>query len=177
MMSVKIVLGPSSSGKSTFIETHYPGVSPNDVLFAHQFDRWPRPRITENSIIHLNMFHIWKNDPRLFHRPINRQPLIRKLKRNKHQCEAIVLVVQEDVLLKRMLARKTVTDACNDAAPYTAGWFSDFLKEVPLCSVYQAWLDFIDRQNMPVQFYHAHDGLFLDVRDVGQALAILSAPA
>jgi hypothetical protein len=161
-----IVTGPSSVGKSTFLQSNYldefVGKQYTDVIFGYELKRKP---IHRHSIIHYNMLHqIRRRYRRLIFMPAARrwsninqnwdfltdQNLTRIL--NSGQIErCIVLVAPVQELIERINSR-SISES-HTQSKYPSAFWHQATTHLHLSQIYEQLFDILEQHAVPYQVY------------------------
>jgi GTPase SAR1 family protein len=177
-MSNIILIGPSSSGKSTAISRLYTNDFAKEkanIIYAYEFDAEPYPVIQANSIFHINMFHVWGNNPDRLDAPISSSPVISEIIRQKITRKAVVLVISQSELLERIITRTYINDGQSaNFQLYPKQDFINFVDKAPIHKIYARWIEFLSSYNFDIEYISSSDYNYRQINSSDEVLEIVS---
>jgi hypothetical protein len=177
-MSNTLIIGPSSSGKSTAIARLYMNDFSKEktkIIYAYEFDNKPSPVIPDNAIIHINMFHVWKNDANCFDQQICDSPVMIEIIRQKTSRNSVVFVIEQSKLLERILKRTYILGITTENNQlYPKDIFINFIQKIPMYRIYKKWIEFLCGNNFDVEYIYSGDYSYRQICSSEEVLEIVS---
>ena len=139
---ITLILGPSCSGKSTYINDKYKN---HKVLMGYDLVHNPVPK--GRVIIHYNSFRPYGKSFKNL--DFISDVALRKIITSNRDIEAIFLCCSEQTLIERAQIRKFVEpNLRQSSSSYPTRMTLHFLKHIDLDKHYKAWQDFLNKQNI-----------------------------
>jgi hypothetical protein len=184
---IHLVSGPSSVGKSTYIESRLPDVG--TVLFPWQLSRVTSDALAGESVLHYNILRPW--EPRRSRRlavkntvkrltfrtsepGFHDDPPLRTLFGFGAEIRAVVLVAPARCLEQRMSAREHTETLLDTTVPYKR---EEWLRTLAACDiqhVYGAWISLLEAHGVPYQLVRSRRGSFEPLADVAEMQGVLA---
>ena len=154
---VHLLIGPSNSGKSTWIGHQ----KPENVGFAFQFRGDQSP--PDNCVLHYNLLflapRLRSNGDDLREWDILGDPFLDGLLREGKVDRATVIVAPVAELLARADARDCVEASIPDTSGYNSAFWQDVLKSVDHFAMYQNLFDVLEKHEIPYEvLFNSQDG-------------------
>lgn len=190
---VHVVSGPSSCGKSCYIkETHKPS---EEILFPRMLDS-TQLNAKRSYIFHYNLFrpysaaHKFNKLTHLLKDPItyfnitkcikNGQPFdcdrsLKQLLDFSANTAVTILVVSRPTLLYRISHRNgpEILRPEKDSR-YQNDKFMEIAESIDLCQLYERWVFFLERRNLPYKFIESEDGEYTEIPSKQEMLAYVT---
>jgi len=177
--NIRLVLGVSSVGKSTYIAQNLAHDPSARVVLAYEITPSNAAQMLDagGCIVHYNMLRPHDNDPDLYDRPLQADSVMAELLARRSRIAATVLVARPSIIAKRILLRGAHEPALRPAHgdPYPAPSIFGFLCRIPVAAIYDRWFELLSAHSIAFQILSAEDERFQPVERLEDARRILSA--
>lgn len=173
---IRLVLGVSSVGKSSYIKRRLTGPGNGRILLAYELQKLDAQAVldTQDCTVHYNMLLPWNNDADAFETPLHGEPTLAALLERRTRLHATVLVARPSSLAKRILLReKTEPELRAVSSAYPIEVVFDFVSRVPFSAIYDVWFDFLSEQQIPFDILSAEDWEYRPVHTPAEARLLL----
>ena len=173
---VRLVMGISSAGKSSYISTkmdsgEWPRVP---VFMAYEVNKKIMDTdFQQECVIHYNLFRTFGNKVENIKNDLLDDPLLRELIRQKSRLEISFLIVPRSELIKRILLRQD-TEAKIKATTdmYPSQRVAEIVFMINLEELYKRWFTLLQENGIAFEMIHATQGTYQPIATVPEALAI-----
>ena len=165
---IKLVIGASSVGKSTYIE-HILRKDKLPVILASELNR--KDGINENCIIHYNSFRPYNNSIEAVNNEFLDDPALNIILEEKNDLSVDFLVVNKSTHLKRVLLRRNIEPylrKSNDQI-YPTDQFINLVCELDHIIFYEKWFSFFEDHNLPFKLIDSTSLQFSELTEIEQA--------
>lgn len=178
--AIRLVLGVSSVGKSSYIKRRLMGVGCGPVLLAYEIQKLDARAAldTRDCTVHYNMLLPWNNDADTFGAALQAEPTLAALLERRTRLHATVLVARPASLAKRILLRdETEPELRPGSSAYPIEAIFDFVSRIPLAAIYEVWFDLLSQQQIPFDLLSAEDWEYRSIPTLAEARLLLQDPA
>lgn len=177
---IHLVLGPSSVGKSTYIEQR---LSHGDwrglpIYMAYELDRGVEdPRLDVDCVVHYSLFRPFRNRVEQINNQLVDDPALGVLLARAGQIQAHLLVSPHAELARRILIRDSARVEPRlkaDPKVYRNDMVFELLCALDLSSLYRRWIALLRDHLVPLSFIHAVAGEFQDLASEEDVLTIVA---
>ena len=170
-----LVVGPSSSGKSTYINTliQQPAYSGYSVFMAHEFPETPLP--IDKSFLHYNLFNAYEYFRGDWTKAFERDLFLKEVLTKNKDLEIHLIVTSKTSLTNRMLLRKEVEPVFrNINNKYPAEWQLNILFSIDYVDLYKKAYDFFRLTGCQIRIINGVSKSFKEILNKEHALTNLS---
>ena len=180
-IDIRIVLGFSSAGKSTYIKkmmTEMPKFAGFSAVFEFMFRSGEREKLVSGDIFHMDISAISKSDLENGDLSVIRHPLTELVFKNCTGIKVVVLVASSGTIRERIKERRQIgIDFGRDdkTGAYPAEQKLRTLDACPLEGRYAAWFHFLTNKGIPFSIVRTDQENYPIVPDIDTALEIIRA--
>lgn len=175
----RIVLGPSSVGKSTYISNLLDrGMLSIDteIILAYDLERRFSLARGNSCLIHYNLLRPFENDIKNFPASILRDPLVDRLFDPEVVSGVDMLVARRATIAKRVLLRKVVEPKLGvESVNYPWEMIYEFISSIELVEFYEPWFSFLGDRGIPMRFISTEDESYTILPSVDVAKEVLTS--
>ncbi|NEO12162.1 MULTISPECIES: methyltransferase domain-containing protein [unclassified Moorena] len=175
---IHLVMGVSSAGKSTYIESRMKNGEWNDipVRFPVELNHPLRGYLlNQNCIIHYNLYRPYNNNVDHLVDDFMVDPALVKILNYRERIRAYILVAPRSELVKRCLLRTTIepTFRKNLTHRYSPKIILDLLCRLNLTDFYKKWFLLLRQYEITFEIINSADN-YLPISSISEALDLLS---
>ncbi len=169
---IKLIIGPSSSGKSTFIKNAF-DKSELNVIMANKLESVEM--LEQDCIVHYNTFRPYKNTTENISNEFLDDPALKLLLEQKDNLDIFFLVLNKSSLLKRIILRKKVEPLFNRIfkRKYPSNDIFDLVCHLDYEQFYEKWFDFFEKHSLSYRLISSCNDEFRQLSGLEEAREII----
>lgn len=177
--TIHLVMGVSSSGKSSYIESRIQrgDWSNLPVLMAHEINlESPQQLLGRETIVHYNLFRPFSNDIEYVNNGFLTDKVLVELLKHPEEIRAYVLVAHRSSLIKRVLLREGVEPKLKETTDtYPRQKIAELLFRLDMSEFYRHWFMLLNRHNISYEIINTERDNYIPVATAEDAYAILAS--
>lgn len=170
--NINLVIGPSSAGKSTYINSVL-NKEKTAVVLANEIKN--KSDLNKDCIIHYNAFRPFKNALKNVRNKLSSDPVLKLILKEGDQLNVQFLVLSKSTLLKRIILRRDVEPKLRESkeGKYPAGKILKLVLGFDYSNFYERWFSLFEKHQIPVNFVDASSMKFSDLSGIEEAREII----
>ncbi|WP_293121185.1 methyltransferase domain-containing protein, partial [Moorena sp. SIO4G3] len=178
--AIHLVMGVSSAGKSTYIESRIKNGEWNDIPVIMATELKPESRwkfLNQDCIIHYNLYNPYKSNVDHIGNDFMGEPVLVKILNYRERIRAYILVAPRSEIVKRCLLRESIepTFRKNVTKRYSKQRIFELLCRLNLTDFYKKWFLFLRQYEISFEIINASaQANYLPISSISEALDLLS---
>ncbi|WP_018233512.1 class I SAM-dependent methyltransferase [Thioalkalivibrio thiocyanodenitrificans] len=176
---IHLVMGVSSAGKSSFIESRIRSGVWRDLPVIIAPEIGPRTAdelLRQECIVHYNLFRANENDFSAIDRAPLTDPVLALLLQHRHRIKGYLLATHRSEIIKRALLREGVEPHFRvDTGPYPRERVLALLCQVDLDAFHHKWVDFLRDQGIDFEILDSTDRQYAPVASATDMTGVLAS--
>lgn len=155
LMPINLIIGPSSSGKSTYIASTFTA----NVAVYMAYELMKAWTIQSPCVIHYNSFRPYDNNAKNLSNSFDSDPVLAKIFESGEKLNAVLLVCASSILIKRMTQRAYTEPLLrSNFTSYPKSDLIDLLEKIDLEAHYVSWYQLLRDHETSVSIVDSNNG-------------------